>query len=156
MSENKLCFSVDADKLGKLNRNFLKSSEGAQAIREGQFQSEERLYLSLLDTELLNSKLVIPQKRLIVAGESFKEAYFLVAGEVQIHHGPKAYRLGAGSVLGLAEGLVGLPSRFTATAIGSVQIKVLPFFKVESIVKTLPPELRSILVTIVKRNLAAN
>jgi hypothetical protein len=51
--------------------------------------------------------------------------------------------------------MVGLASRYSATALTSVQVKMIPFHKVDSIVKVLPPELRSILVTIIKRNLTA-
>ena len=93
---------------------------------------------------------------MIDSGQQFEEAYFVINGEVQIQQGEKSYRLGAGSVLGLAEGMVGLASRYTATALTSVQVKIVPFHKVDSIVKVLPPELRSIMVTIIKRNLAVS
>jgi CRP-like cAMP-binding protein len=154
MTNNPLCFSVESEKLGKLGVNFLRSSDGAAALKSGQLKGEERLYLSLLGTPLLNATLILPGKKIIEAGNQFEEAYFLVNGEVQIQQGDKSFRLGAGSVLGLAEGMVGLASRYTATALTSVQVKIIPFHKVDSIVKVLPPELRSIMVTIIKRNLA--
>lgn len=154
MTNNPLCFSVESEKLGKLGVNFLRSSDGAAALKSGQLKGEERLYLSLLGTPLLNATLILPGKKIIEAGNQFEEAYFLVNGEVQIQQGDKSFRLGAGSVLGLAEGMVGLASRYTATALTSVQVKIVPFHKVDSIVKVLPPELRSIMVTIIKRNLA--
>jgi CRP-like cAMP-binding protein len=128
MTNNPLCFSVESEKLGKLGVNFLRSSDGAAALKSGLLKGEE--------------------------GHQFEDAYFLVNGEVQIQQGEKSFRLGAGSVLGLAEGMVGLASRYTATALTSVQVKMIPFHKVDSIVKVLPPELRAILVTIIKRNLA--
>jgi CRP-like cAMP-binding protein len=155
MTNNPLCFSVDSEKISKLGVNFLRSSEGAAALKAGQLKGEERLFLSLLGTPLLNATLILPGKKIIEAGHQFEDAYFVVNGEVQIQQGDKSYRLGAGSVLGLAEGMVGLASRYSATALTSVQVKMIPFHKVDSIVKVLPPELRSILVTIIKRNLTA-
>ncbi|MEY2948225.1 MAG: hypothetical protein RL084_1622 [Pseudomonadota bacterium] len=154
MTNNPLCFSVESEKLGKLGVNFLRSSDGAAALKSGLLKGEERLYLSLLGTPLLNATLILPGKKIIEAGHQFEDAYFLVNGEVQIQQGEKSFRLGAGSVLGLAEGMVGLASRYTAIALTSVQVKMIPFHKVDSIVKVLPPELRAILVTIIKRNLA--
>jgi hypothetical protein len=67
----------------------------------------------------------------------------------------KSYKLGAGSVIGLSEGMVGLASKFSATALTSVQVKIIPFHRVDNVIKNLPDELRAILVTIIKRNLAA-
>ena len=97
----------------------------------------------------------LPQKTLIKVGEQFEEAFFIVSGEVQINQGEKVYNLGSGSVLGLSEGMVGLPSRYTATSLSAIQVKIIPFHKVDAIMNVLPPELKAILVTIIKRNLAA-
>jgi CRP-like cAMP-binding protein len=77
-----------------------------------------------------------------------------VSGEVEIQQGEKLYKLGAGSVLGLSEGMVGLASRYTATTLSAIQVKIIPFHKVDAIMNVLPPELKAILVTIIKRNLA--
>jgi CRP-like cAMP-binding protein len=134
----------------------LRSSEGAAALKSGQLKGEERLFLSLLGTPLLNATLILPGKKIIDAGHQFEDAYFVINGEVQIQQGDKSFRLGAGSVLGLAEGMVGLAARYTATALTPVQVKMIPFHKVDSIVKVLPPELRAIMVTIIKRNLAVS
>ena len=156
MTNNPVCFSVESEKLGKLGINFLRSSEGAVALKSGQLKGEERLFLSLLGTPLLNATLILPGKKIIEAGNQFEDAYFVINGEVQIQQGEKSFRLGAGSVLGLAEGMVGLAARYTATALTPVQVKMIPFHKVDSIVKVLPPELRAIMVTIIKRNLAVS
>ena len=155
MTDLNLLFAVDSEKLSKYVTNFLKSKEGSDAISAGELKGEERLFLALLNTHLLNTTMHLPQKSLIKVGEQFDEAYFLVSGEVQIKQGDKIYKLGAGSVLGLAEGMVGMPSRYTATTLSSIQVKIIPFHKVDAIMNVLPPELKAILVTIIKRNLAA-
>jgi len=155
MTDLNLLFAVDSEKLSKFGTNFLKSKEGSDAISAGELKGEERLFLALLTTHLLNTTMFLPQKSLIKAGEQFDEAYFIVSGEVQVKQGEKHYKLGAGSVLGLSEGMVGLPSRYTATTLSSIQVKIIPFHKVDAIMNVLPPELKAILVTIIKRNLAA-
>lgn len=155
MTDLNLLFAVDSEKLSKFETNFLKSKEGSNAISAGELKGEERLFLALLNTHLLNTTMFLPQKSLIKVGEQFDEAYLLVSGEVQIKQGEKNYKLGAGSVLGLSEGMVGLPSRYSATTISSIQVKIIPFHKVDAIMNVLPPELKAILVTIIKRNLAA-
>jgi len=155
MTDLNLLFAVDSEKLSKFDTNFLKSKEGSDAISAGELKGEERLFLALLNTHLLNTTMFLPQKSLIKAGEQFDEAYFIVSGEVQVKQGEKIYKLGAGSVLGLSEGMVGMPSRYTATTLNSIQVKIIPFHKVDAIMNVLPPELKAILVTIIKRNLAA-
>ena len=155
MTDLNLLFAVDSEKLSKFDTNFLKSKEGSDAISAGELKGEERLFLALLTTHLLNTTMFLPQKSLIKAGEQFDEAYFIVSGEVQVKQGEKLYKLGAGSVLGLSEGMVGMPSRYTATTLSSIQVKIIPFHKVDAIMNVLPPEVKAILVTIIKRNLAA-
>jgi hypothetical protein len=140
MTNLDLLFAVDSEKLSKFGTNFLKSKEGSDAISAGELKGEERLFLALMNTHLLNTTMFLPQKSLIKAGEQFDEAYFLVSGEVQIKQGEK---------------MVGMPSRYTATTLSSIQVKIIPFHKVDAIMNVLPPEVKAILVTIIKRNLAA-
>jgi len=155
MTEANLLFAVDAEKLGNLGANYLLSKEGTDAFGSGKFKGEERLFISLLETHLLNTTMYVPQKTLIKVGEQFEEAYFVVRGEVLMTQGDNSFKLGPGSVLGLSEGMVGLASKYTVTTLTSLQVKIIPFHKVDSIIKGLLPELRAILVTIIKRNLAA-
>ncbi len=49
--------------------------------------------------------------------------------------------------------MVGLPSRYTLTAHTALQVKLIAFHKVDNIVHQLPTELKSILVSLIKRNL---
>jgi len=97
MTDLNLLFAVDSEKLSKFDTNFLKSKEGIDAISAGELKGEERLFLALLNTHLLNTTMFLPQKSLIKAGEQFDEAYFIVSGEVQVKQGEKHYKLGAGS-----------------------------------------------------------
>lgn len=78
--------------------------------------------------------------------------------EINLHFAAdaeKLEKLGAGSVLGLSEARVALPFKNTATSLSSLQFKINPFHRLDSIIKGLLPELRAILVTIIKRHFAA-
>jgi CRP-like cAMP-binding protein len=153
MTAQPLSFSVDSEKLLKLGAHYLHSSEGSAALKAGHLSSDERLFLSILRTPLLNETLFVKNRKIIEVGQKFEDAYFVVQGEVQIQRGNKTHMLGAGSVLGLAEGMVGLASSYSALALTSVQVKIISFHKVNQIVKVLPTELRLIMATIIKRNL---
>jgi hypothetical protein len=72
MTNNPLCFSVESEKLGKLGVNFLRSSDGAAALKSGLLKGEERLYLSLLGTPLLNATLILPGKKSLKQGANLK------------------------------------------------------------------------------------
>ena len=155
MKENRLKFSVETERLGKLGPNFLQSKDGQSALAAGSLKGEDRIYLTLASSTLLNTTAFLPGKNLIEIDEHFDDAYLLLSGEVQIVQNEKTYKLGAGSVIGLSEGMVGLASKFSATALTSIQVKIIPFHRVDTVIKVLPAELRAILVTIIKRNLAA-
>jgi hypothetical protein len=78
--------------------------------------------------------------------------------EINLHlaaDAEKLEKLASGSVLGLSEAKVALPFKYTATSVSSLQFKIIPFHKVDSIIKGWLPEFRAILVTIIKRHLAA-
>lgn len=153
MNSTPMLFSVDVDRLSKYKNNFLKSSKGMDAIQAGELTSDERLYLALLDTHLLNATMLPAGKIIISSGQEFEEAYFVTSGEVRATSRDKTFFLGPGAILGIAEGMVGLPSRYTFTAHTALQVKLIAFHKVDSIVHQLPTELKSILVSLIKRNL---
>lgn len=146
MNENPLKFSVDADRLRKLGPNSLESES---------LNSEDRFFISLASSTLLDTTMLLPGKKIIESGEHFYVAYLVLSGEIQILQKDHSYKLGAGSVIGLSQGMVGQASKFSATALNSVQVKIIPFHRVDAVIKFLPPELRAILLTIIKRNLTA-
>jgi len=117
MTQPTMCFSVDTVKLSKYKNNFLKSSVGIDAIQAGELSGEERLFMAILDSNLLNSNILPAQQQIIRAGEEFDEAFIITNGEVLLSRGEKKFRLGPGSVLGLAEGMVGLPSRYSISTL---------------------------------------
>ena len=154
MNENPLKFSIDAEYLWKLGQNSLIYAEGQDRLETENLKSADRFFISLTSCTLLNTSLLLPGKNIIEFGETFQVAYLVVSGEIQISQRTKSYKLGAGSVIGLSEGMVGLTSNFSATTLTSVQVKIIPFYRVDAAIKFLPTELREILRTIIKRNLS--
>jgi hypothetical protein len=56
--------------------------------------------------------------------------------------------------LGLAEGVINQPSKYSVITVSAVQARVIPLHRIDSIVAKLPLEVRSIMQTIIKRTLA--
>jgi len=84
MNENKLKFSVDTERLFKLGPNFLQSKDGQKALADGSLKGEDRLFMALSSSTLLNTTLLLPGKKLIELGAQFDDAYLLLSGEVQV------------------------------------------------------------------------
>ena len=63
MNENKLKFSVDTERLLKLGPNFLQSKVGQNALAAGSLKGEDRLFIALASSSLLNTTLLVPGKK---------------------------------------------------------------------------------------------
>jgi CRP-like cAMP-binding protein len=155
MTGNVLKFAVDAKRLWKLGPNSLQYKEGENALASESLKSAERFFISLASSTQLDTTLLLPGKKIIESGEHFHVAYLVLSGEIQILQNDNSYKLGAGSVIGLSEGMVGQASIFSATTLTSVEVKIIPFHRVNDAIKFLPMELRVILLTIINRNLAS-
>ena len=153
MAHEPIEFRINTERLMRGGEHVVDARTPTKDRQPGPLRAEERLYLSLLDTPLLNTTGFLQNKNLIRPGESFEVAYLIVSGEVLVHHAEKTYKLGTGAVIGLSEGLVGMASKYTATTNTFVEMKIIPFQKVVPMIKALPPELQAIILNIVKRNL---
>lgn len=154
MNENPIKFSIDAERLWKLEQNSLQYDKEQNSVEFENLKSADRFFISLASSALLNTSYLPSKKKIIEFGEKFQVAYLVLSGEIQISQSNKSYKLGAGSVIGLSEGMVGLASKFSATTLTSVQVKMIPFHRVDAAIKFLPTELREILRNIIKRNLS--
>jgi CRP-like cAMP-binding protein len=146
-------FRINKEKLMRDRDHAVKTRTPTNDCQPDGLRPEERLFLSLLDTPLLSTTGFLQNKVLIQPGEPFQIAYVIVSGEVLIKHEERTYKLGAGAVFGLSEGIVGMTSKYSATTNTFVEMKIIHFHKVVSIIKALPLELQAIILTIVKRNL---
>lgn len=93
------------------------------------------------------------QTRFATQGEAVSSAYFIIKGAALGVRGDEIYRLGPGSVIGLAEGIGAQPHYMTTIAVDDVQVRVFPVYAIAKLVKNMPPGLRGILKSTVMRTL---
>ena len=131
----------------------------ARGQREGEagtakLSGDERLFLGLYESPILSTILFEPKRKIISAGKPIEDAYLIIDGSLLGSEGSDLYRLGPGSVLGLAEGIINKPSKMNVITVSHVQAKIIPLHKIDAIIGILPTELRAMLMTIIKRTLA--
>lgn len=147
-------FAVDSDRLKSFGILDPRSANALEIFQSGKLTSDERLYLSLWGSPLLSSITFEPRRKIITAGETIEQAYLIVSGTLVGTQGDDIYRFGPGAVLGLAEGVINQPSKYSVITATAVQARVIPLHRIDSIVAKLPLEVRSIMQTIIKRTLA--
>lgn len=146
-------FQVDTNKLSGLEIQHSSSTTNLAIFKSGKLSSNERLYFSLLSSPLLSSVSFTTNTKLLTQGQELSCAYLVVKGDLLAIQKDKVQRLGPGSVLGLAEGLSGLPSNKTIMAVSPVQARVIPLHKVDSLLPKLPLIMRKIILTTANRTL---
>ena len=150
----------DHAKQVQLPKSAEQSAAGlARGQREGEagtakLSGDERLFLGLYESPILSTILFEPKRKIITAGKPIEDAYLIVDGSLLGSEGSDLYRLGPGSVLGLAEGIINKPSKMNVITVSHVQAKIIPLHKIDAIIGILPTELRAMLLTIIKRTLA--
>lgn len=154
MAQIKAGFSVDNEKLKRLGVVDPRSKNSMTLFKSGALTSDERLYLSLWGSPLLKTVSMEAKRKIVTAGSPIDEAYFIISGSLLATAGSDIYRLGPGSVVGLAEGIVNKPSAVSVMTVSTVQAHIIPFHKIDNIIALLPLEVKSILLTIIKRTLA--
>jgi len=147
-------FAIDLEKLKSLGINDPRSAAALEMILDKSLTSDQRLFLSLWGSHLLKTVLFEPKQKIITAGSLVEEGYLIISGSLVGIEDDHIYRLGPGAVLGLAEGVINRPSKMTVITATSVQARLIPFHKIDSVISLLPKEVRGILFTIVKRTLA--
>ncbi len=110
------------------------------------FTSEEMLFLKLQSSQKLNSGVFnAGQKLTDQSEEGAGSAFLILKGEVQALSKIQRYRLGTGSVLGLAEALSNTPFVWTLSARNNVTVLVLPIARILHVIARINPGIRGIL-----------
>lgn len=144
-------FAVDNDRIKNFGIVDPRSTQATDLFKSRLLSGDERLYLSLWASSLLSSITFEPKRKIISAEETVEQAYFVVSGTLVAMQGQDIYRLGPGSVLGLAEGVFNLPSKYSVMTATAVQARVIPLHRIDAIVAKLPREVRAVLQTIIQR-----
>jgi len=146
-------FALDLEKLKDLGLSDPRSAVAMDLIRAGSISSDQRLFLTLSNSTLLQTVIFPPKKKIISAGSLVEDGYLITGGTLIAVEGDFIYRLGPGAVLGLAEGVINRPSRMTVVTTTNVQARLIPLHKMDATISKLPTEVKAILQTIVKRTL---
>jgi len=147
-------FAVDIDHLHELGVVDPYSPKSLELYSSGQLSSDERLYFTLWGSSQLSTASFSARKRLVTQGTEVHAAYFIVSGQLLGIDGDTVYRLGPGSVIGLAEGIGGLPYSMTVVSVNAVQARLITMNKVDVLLPKMPKGLRGILRSAVMRTLA--
>lgn len=146
-------FGIDIERLHRLGAVDPYSKESLALYASGQLVSNERLYFTLWGCNEMNLSLFEPKTRISTAGKPAESAYFIVSGNALGVQGKHIYRLGPGSVIGLAEGIAGIDYVMTVIAVDAVQVRVMPMGSINLQIQNMASGLKGIVRSLVMRTL---
>ncbi|MFZ9506921.1 MAG: Crp/Fnr family transcriptional regulator [Burkholderiaceae bacterium] len=146
-------YEVSIEKLASLGVSDPYSVASLQIYASGKLTSDERLYFTLWGCQHLSAANFSARQLLATRGAEVSAAYFIVRGRLLGVEGEKIYRLGPGSIIGLAEGLAHLPYSMTVVCVTDVEARLIPLSQVDRLVPRMPLALRGILRSAVVRTL---
>ena len=146
-------YEVSLEKLASLGVSDPYSLASLQIYASGKLSSDERLYFTLWGCQHLSAANFNAKQPLATRGAEVSAAYFIVRGRLLGVEGERIYRLGPGSVIGLAEGLAHLPYSMSVVCVTDVEARLLPIAQVDRLVPRMPLALRGIMRSAVVRTL---
>lgn len=146
-------FAVDVEPFASFGVADPYGDESLALYASGRLTSEQRLLLALWGSTQLSSASFDPRQRIATQGEAIAAAYVIISGQALGVAGEHVYRLGAGSVIGLAEALAGLPYSMNVVAVTPVQARLLPAGQILALLPRLPTGLKAIIRSAVVRTL---
>lgn len=146
-------FAINVDHLHALGVIDPYSEESIRLYHSGKLDSNERLYFSLWGSSELNSSLIHAKTKFARQGDHVSTAYFIVKGSALGIRNKEVFRLGPGSVIGLAEGIGGLTHSYDAVAVDTLQVRVFPVNTISNLLKNMDPGLKGILTSTIMRTL---
>lgn len=146
-------FEVSLDKLNALGVIDPYSEASLAIYASGQLTSDERLYFTLWGCQHLSAANFNAKQVLAVRGAEVASAYFIVRGRLLGINGDRIYRLGPGSVIGLAEGLGGQSHSMQVVCVSDVEARLIPVSQVGRLIPRMPSGLRGIMRSAVMRTL---
>ena len=105
------------------------SNERYDFFNDDRLSGQQRLFFQVWVSQVLQVGVLGAGHTLSQAGEIPLYGYVMTSGDARrlpVSENSQELLLGPGSVLGLAEGLAGIPSLYTVEAISTVHCKVIP------------------------------
>jgi CRP-like cAMP-binding protein len=146
-------YQVDTVRLHEIGVVDPYSKRSMELYRSGKLTSDERLYFTLWGSSHLNSSLLADRTRIATAGQPVTTVCVVIEGSLLAIEGESVYRLGPGSVIGLAEGLAQLPYSMTVVTVSKVQVRLFAMHKITALLDRTPNAFKSIMRTTVMRTL---
>jgi hypothetical protein len=139
-------FGINTQKLDRIGALVGIQSDSVQLkhYEEAALTSEERLYTKIWSSNLLKTGFFTRGEEILTRGSPIREAHVIIQGQVIIDQDGTRVLMGPGCVLGLAEGLAGLPSRWTAHADGLLNTRLIPIERARDELYAAQDALRSI------------
>lgn len=127
-------------KLGEAYTTAAKADSHPQGL-----SSDQMMFLKLQASKRLNSGAFdVGQKLTSHAGEHMGSAFVILKGGVEAVSNERRYRLGIGSVVGLAEGLSNAPFNWSLSAVSHVTVLILPIDRILSGIGRTNPGIKGI------------
>jgi CRP-like cAMP-binding protein len=123
------------------------STERYDFFEDKRLSGQQRLFFQVWASQVLQVGVFGSGHALTKAGEVPVYGYVITSGEarrVPLDENVEEVILGPGSVLGLAEGLAGIPALHTVEAISSVNCKVIPIDVAAADIERLNPGMKGI------------
>lgn len=144
-------FAVEIDHLHQMGVVDPASPKSLEIYKSGKLNSNERLYFSLWGSKELSSVALNPKQKIFQAGDEVDTAYFIVSGFMLGIEGANIFRLGPGSVIGLAEGMVNQPISMTVVCTTAVHARTIPLHRVDRIIEKMPDAAKGFFKTAINR-----
>lgn len=120
-----ISFSIDRSAFDDLSITA-KRHESVEYFDEHNLSGQERLFFRLWSSKTLQTGVFEAGQTVQRKDQVPSYAFVIVSGEATVEDDDGPYLLGPGTVIGLAEGLCSLPSRYDYTAHTALNCKVIP------------------------------
>ncbi|CAM8654449.1 hypothetical protein MCEMSEM47_01771 [Burkholderiales bacterium] len=139
-------FGINTQKLDRIGALVRIQSDSAQLqqYEDAELTSEERLYTKIWSSNLLKTGFYTRGEVILTKGAPIREAHVIIQGQVIVDQEDSQVLMGPGCVLGLAEGLAGLPSRWTVHADSLLNTRLIPIERARDELYAAQDALRSI------------
>jgi CRP-like cAMP-binding protein len=146
-------FGINTQKLSKIGAIDNNGVPLSHVDHDTKLSSEEHLFSRLRSSSFLRSVIFNKGQTLIRQGEMFEDAHVIFQGKVRVTVGDSFFYMGPGAVIGLSEGIAGVPSRWTIQAETLLNTRTISIKKTIDEIRVTDSGLRSICRVTVMRTL---
>jgi hypothetical protein len=150
-------FGINTQRLDRIGALVRIESDAVQLkqYEDAALTSEERLYTKIWSSNMLKTGFYTRGEVILIKDAPIREAHIIIQGQVIVDLGLGPVFMGPGCVLGLAEGLAGLPSRWTVTADSLLNTRLIPIERARDELYAAQDALRSICRVTISRIIGA-